>query len=656
MNSVGDGSTLGGGGAVEDGPALNAGDALGQYRIVRRLGRGGMGEVYEAEHQVLRRRYALKLLPPDFAERPNALERFEREAQVMANLEHANIARVDEFGETNGRCWLRMELATGVTVNDAPAASLAEFASAMGGRIEQELLAGVLRHVLSGLAYAHGRGVVHRDLKPGNILLMTDDGGETLVKISDFGLVRLVGEEWVQSQAQLSVQASLSVGDEATAAPGTDETRARSLLGTYEYMAPEQKGGGEADERSDVYAVGLMTYRLLTGRSALGMEAPSETDASLVREWDDFVRKALREDPAERWQTATEMLAALDGVDAAVAQRERGEAPGAARGRAGAGPTKRSGGGRWRVAAAAAFVVLVVVGATVWLAMRPRRRPPERQVGRTGKSVSAPAAQGKATASPPAQRPRVQGSEVPEASQLTTASTPEYTIKPPPANSKEWGAMALVAEKQLRGDKRGLALMRVFLEGAPPGAVIQFRGSGGGDMLNLARGSNGLQDQIPNGGFTCAHAWRSGTVTVRIGTLGHHCPALQVPVTSGKVFKFGEIVIRRPSPDQAGSLVVEVPPATEDAPAVRRGTLGCITVGGPYGQPLALDAAGRSAPTLLAPGDYWLLLPGNRRQQFSVRAGRRTTVRIPVVGRNKYGKETIEYAAMRAGAPAAQAE
>ena len=96
---------------------LSAGSQFGQYRVLRLLGRGGMGEVYEVEHRVLGRRYALKLLPPDFVQRPEAIQRFEREARVMANLEHPNIVRVDDFSQTGERYWLRMELVKGVEIS-----------------------------------------------------------------------------------------------------------------------------------------------------------------------------------------------------------------------------------------------------------------------------------------------------------------------------------------------------------------------------------------------------------------------------------------------------------------------------------------------------------------------------------------------------------
>ena len=170
--SIGDEKTMYPGGG-SGGYSLSEGIVFGQYKIIRALGRGGMGEVYEAEHTTLGKRYALKLLPADFAMRHGAVERFRREAKVMANLEHENILRVDDFGNTDGRYWLRMELAEGWEGN----ITLEDYAKSCGGKIPQKEMAEILKHILLGLDYAHSKGVVHRDLKPSNIVFVRDRGG-----------------------------------------------------------------------------------------------------------------------------------------------------------------------------------------------------------------------------------------------------------------------------------------------------------------------------------------------------------------------------------------------------------------------------------------------------------------------------------------------
>ena len=312
---------------------LESNTQFGQYRILRLLGRGGMGEVYEVQHTTLGRSYALKLLPPDFAARPESLARFRREARVMANLEHQNIVRVDEFGETNGRYWLRMELVHGVALDSkaetgsvgARCITLGDYAASQGGRIEQSELAEILKQVLEAVAYAHEQGVVHRDLKPGNILLEKAAQGQLRVRVSDFGLARVIGEELIRSQAQISVSRSIgdartvggeqSIGDAKTL--GSEGTSTRALLGTWEYMSPEQRRGEDADARSDVYALGLMCFRLLTGKE-LGLKMPSRLVAGLSTEWDTLVERALEGDPAARYASGREMLDASVRVARAV--------------------------------------------------------------------------------------------------------------------------------------------------------------------------------------------------------------------------------------------------------------------------------------------------------------------------------------------------
>jgi formylglycine-generating enzyme required for sulfatase activity len=289
---------------------LNRGDSFGQYDIVRLLGRGGMGEVYEARHRVLKRSYALKLLPPGFQDNPDALERFQREAEVMANLEHPNIIKVDEFGENDDRYWLRMELAVGLENDECrmpdgeKVVSLQDLADARGGRIEQEELLPILEQVLQGLEYAHSHGAIHRDLKPSNILLFPSTHPpirSPTAKISDFGLVRMVGEDWLRSQAELSVQQSMSLGERGTQALGDAGTSTRSLLGTYEYMSPEQRKGQDVDAKSDIYSIGVLIYRLLTGEAIMGYpRPPTKLVDGLNRAWDELVADCLQADPAER--------------------------------------------------------------------------------------------------------------------------------------------------------------------------------------------------------------------------------------------------------------------------------------------------------------------------------------------------------------------
>ena len=297
---------------------LNPSDLFGQYRIIRLIGRGGMGEVYEAEHITLEKRFALKLIPDELVSQKGFLERFKREARVMSHLEHPHIVKVDDFGEMSGRYWLRMELVESMKGEKETITSLEEFAEYHHGKLDQKLLADILIQVLEGLSYAHSKGAIHRDLKPANILLSGNDISSLCVKISDFGLVRLVGEEWVRSQAQRSISSAISIGDKLTAADlARSGTSTRALLGTYEYMSPEQKRGEEADARSDLYALGLITHRLLTGQRELSYELPSQIDPDLAAEWDEVVKRALR--PAKEMR-----ISSTDGMrELVLTLRER---------------------------------------------------------------------------------------------------------------------------------------------------------------------------------------------------------------------------------------------------------------------------------------------------------------------------------------------
>ena len=322
---------------ADDEPArglLSARQRFGQYKVVRLLGRGGMGEVYEVKHTVLHKTYALKVIRPEVFSHSSAAARFRREAQVMSHLEHPHIVPVDEFGETDGHTWLRMPL-LGQHV-DADGKPLESLEARMRGReqIPEAEVRGYLEQILSALAYAHGKGAIHRDIKPSNLLF----DAEGRLKIADFGLVHIAGEDWVQSQVQLTVARSMvdpeatRLGDQASGGGGTST---QALLGTFEFMAPEQKEGREADERSDLYAVGLMAFRMLTGETVPGFKGPSRINPDLSPDWDTWVERAMESAPEERFASASAMAAALPEV---------GEAKGEGRPRAKRG--QPSSGGR----------------------------------------------------------------------------------------------------------------------------------------------------------------------------------------------------------------------------------------------------------------------------------------------------------------------
>lgn len=305
--------------------SLQPGEKVDRFNVEGFLGRGGMGEVYAVYHPVLRQRYALKFLAPEIAGDAASRLRFEREAMVMAGLRHPGIVLVDDFGEWAGRVWLRMELVEGM-VRPAPAAlseevganeektvyapaqrfvALSQYLSATTGGLPEAEASRLLGRILEALAFAHGRGAIHRDLKPANILLTAE--GEP--KIADFGLVKLAGEEWIRSRYKTAVARSRVERDQTflTAADGAEG----AIMGTWEYMSPEQRAGRNVDARSDLYAMGLIAYRMLTGENLAGLAMPSEVVAGLSREWDAWIARALQPDPRGRFASADEMLAAL---------------------------------------------------------------------------------------------------------------------------------------------------------------------------------------------------------------------------------------------------------------------------------------------------------------------------------------------------------
>jgi len=258
----------------------------GRYVLESPLASGGMAEVWRGHDEVLGRPVAVKVLHEHLATDEGFLDRFRREAVTAARLSHPGVVRVFDTGIDEDLCFIVMELYEGTTLADR----LQE------GPLPPEEAARIARAMLEGLAHAHGQEVVHRDVKPGNVLL---HGGQ--VKVADFGI--------------------------AKAAYGGDLTTTGTLLGTARYLAPEQVDAASVDHRADLYAVGVVLYEMLTGRapfeadSAIAeatlrlMEAPTPPGAlrgGIPRELEAVVMKALARDPDERFQTAAEMRAALD--------------------------------------------------------------------------------------------------------------------------------------------------------------------------------------------------------------------------------------------------------------------------------------------------------------------------------------------------------
>jgi len=277
MTSAGTGGAGGGDGGGERmlSPAERVG---GRYVVKSFLGAGGMGEVYEAEHAKLGRRVALKVMRPEIASRPGFAERFEQEGRVLARLSHPGIVTVHDMDSDRGRIFIAMEFVTGP---GGKARSLAD-ELAERGKLPEEDVKRLALEMCDALSAAHEKGVLHRDLKPGNVLL--DSGGRA--KLTDFGLAKVVGADLMKSLAE---------GDSISAAGtagGSPVTMSGAVMGTVDYMSPEQAGGEDLDERSDVYSLGVMIYRMLTGERPVGLfSMPSELGHAA--EWDGIIRGCL---------------------------------------------------------------------------------------------------------------------------------------------------------------------------------------------------------------------------------------------------------------------------------------------------------------------------------------------------------------------------
>ena len=331
--------------------ALQPGSRLGPYEILTAAGAGGMGEVYRARDTRLDRIVAVKVLPEALAADPQFRDRFDREARAISALEHPHICALYDVGQQDGTAFLVMQYLEGETLADR----------LLGGALPLEQALQIAGEVADALATAHKAGIVHRDLKPGNIML-TKSGS----KLLDFGLAK----------------AGPSTAGSASILPTTPPlTQIGSVLGTVQYMAPEQIEGQEADARSDIFAFGAVVYEMLTGRKAFaGKTQPSVMAAILNRDpqpmatiaprvpppLDHVVSRCLAKDPDERWQTARDVLHELRW---ASADRSAGQSPVPPPAR----PASTLQRAAWPIAILS-FIAAAVIAGLYWFAPRPAER------------------------------------------------------------------------------------------------------------------------------------------------------------------------------------------------------------------------------------------------------------------------------------------
>jgi Tol biopolymer transport system component len=303
---------------------LATGSRLGPYEITAPLGEGGMGVVYRATDPKLKREVAIKVLPEAFAEDADRLARFEREAQVLAQLQHPNIASIYGLEESGGVRALVMEL--------VPGEDLAE--RLKRGPLPLDEALAVARQIAEALEAAHEKGIVHRDLKPANVKLAADGK----VKVLDFGLAKAMDPPaGGASAADLARSPTLMNSPTMTAAHGT---QLGVILGTAAYMSPEQARGGAVDKRADVWALGVVLHEMLTGRSLFAADTVSDTLAGVLRGEIDLaklpagtppalrrlLRRCLERNPKNRLHDAADARLVLADLEAGVAD----EAPSAA--------------------------------------------------------------------------------------------------------------------------------------------------------------------------------------------------------------------------------------------------------------------------------------------------------------------------------------
>src|SRR6266480_2290601 len=278
------------------------GRTIGHYKISKRIGAGGMGDVYLATDITAGRKAALKLLPERFTADAERLKRFQQEAHAVVALNHPNILTVYEIGQDHSIHYIASELIEGETLRDRLTRGPMQLSEAVDIAIQ----------VASALAAAHNTGIVHRDIKPENIMLRQDG----YVKVLDFGIAKLAEQE---------VPATIPRNEALLLV----ETNLGSILGTVRYMSPEQAYGAPVDKRTDIWSLGVVLYEMLTGHAPFSGETPGEAMSSILEmepppltsyvahtpaELQKIISKTLRKDREERYRSAHELLQALKNL------------------------------------------------------------------------------------------------------------------------------------------------------------------------------------------------------------------------------------------------------------------------------------------------------------------------------------------------------
>ncbi len=336
---------------LAEGAAANPliGKSLGRYRMMALLGRGGVGEVYKAKDTVLGRDVAIKVLSSDFSSDQDRLHRFTQEARAASALNHPNIITIHEFGQDDGVYFIVSEFIEGETLRRLIATT----------RMNESAVLEIAIQIASALNAAHEAGIVHRDIKPENIMARPDG----LIKVLDFGLAKLIEPRPI----------GLGVNDTEASTLDWGRTGAGVVMGTVNYMSPEQARGLVVDARSDIFSFGVALYEMITGRSPFARATVADSIAAILEKeppplaestseggeaMEAVIRKALRKDREERYQTVGELLADLKNL-------KSGEAVAAfipVRNQKLPGAIKR----RWRAAAMMLAALAAIIAAAVY--------------------------------------------------------------------------------------------------------------------------------------------------------------------------------------------------------------------------------------------------------------------------------------------------
>jgi len=419
---------------------LSSGTRLGPYEIVSLLGAGGMGEVYKARDTRLDRIVAVKILPDHVAHDPDFRQRFEREARTISSLSHPHICTLYDIGSENGVDFLVMELLEGETLTQRLAKGALPFPQVLRYGIE----------IAEALERAHRQGVTHRDLKPGNIMI-TKSGA----KLLDFGLAKLKPA----SPVQLSGATATAARDPLTAS-GT-------ILGTLQYMAPEQVESTATDHRADVFAFGAIVYEMATGKKAFDGASQASLIGAILKDeprpistqqplsppgFDALIATCLAKDPDERWQSAGDVARQLKLLQSGASQPSMppSVAAAAARGRGSRRP--------WPLALGAFAIGLAVAGMALYYFLRPGPPLPQPVVriaatvnARAGALPSATmSADGRRVAFLTADSPLIQVRDLDEFESRAVPGTADAALPPCFSPDGEWIAYSAAANTQLK--------------------------------------------------------------------------------------------------------------------------------------------------------------------------------------------------------------